>query len=125
MGGTYGRGWKLADPSMSGYNAPASGASTPGTSTKEAGYKSYYEIQELIRSGAATRYYDAERACPYIVTVDGEWIGYDDKVSLQEKMDFLKTRNLAGTMVWALDLDDFSGHYSDGERYPLIRLLRQ
>jgi chitinase len=123
--GAYGRGWKLSDPNNNGYNAPASGKSTPGVSTKEAGYKAYYEIQELISSGKATRFYDSDRACPYIVTTDGEWIGYDDKVSLQEKMDFRESRNLAGTMVWALDLDDFDGTYSSGEKYPLIRLLRQ
>eukprot|EP00928_Gymnodinium_smaydae_P046612 TRINITY_DN3105_c0_g3_i1.p1 TRINITY_DN3105_c0_g3~~TRINITY_DN3105_c0_g3_i1.p1 ORF type:complete len:1251 (-),score=136.36 TRINITY_DN3105_c0_g3_i1:411-4163(-) len=123
--GTYGRGWKLADPSRAGYNAPASGASTPGVSTKEAGYKAYYEILNLIQSGKAVRYYDEERECPYIVTDDGEWIGYDDVQSLRAKMEFVNLRGLRGTMVWALDLDDFAGTYSDSARYPLISFVRQ
>jgi len=123
---TYGRGWKLANAADHGYNAAASGASTPGASTKEAGYKAFYEIQELLRDGTATRYYDSDRECPYIVTGDGEWIGYDDKQSLAAKVDFAKDRKLAGTMVWALDLDDFTGAYeADGSRYPLIRLMRE
>jgi len=123
--GTYGRGWKLADPSQNGYNAPAAGASTPGVSTKEAGYKAFYEILELLQSGRATRYYDNDRQCPYIVTDDGEWIGYDDAESLQAKVNFARSRNLVGTMVWALDLDDFAGTYSGGNKYPLISLLRK
>eukprot|EP00928_Gymnodinium_smaydae_P046610 TRINITY_DN3105_c0_g1_i2.p1 TRINITY_DN3105_c0_g1~~TRINITY_DN3105_c0_g1_i2.p1 ORF type:complete len:1125 (-),score=180.89 TRINITY_DN3105_c0_g1_i2:807-4181(-) len=123
--GTYGRGWKLADPNSAGYNAPATGASSPGVSTKEAGYKSYYEILNLIQSGKAVRHYDGERECPYIVTDDGEWIGYDDKQSLQAKMDFVKLRGLRGTMIWALDLDDFAGSYSGNVRYPLIDFVRQ
>jgi len=122
--GTYGRGWKLADPMQNGYNAPAAGASTPGVSTQEAGYKAYYEILDLIQSGRATRYYDNDRQCPYIVTDDGEWIGYDDAESLQAKVDFARSRNLVGTMVWALDLDDFAGSYSGGKKYPLINVLR-
>jgi len=123
---TYGRGWKLADAGHHGYNAAASGASTPGASTKEAGYKAFYEIQELLRDGTATRYYDSDRECPYIVTSDGEWIGYDDRQSLAAKVDFAKNRKLAGTMVWALDLDDFTGAYeADGAKYPLIRLMRE
>merc|ERR1712178_10931 len=123
--GTYGRGWKLSEANQNGYNSPATGASSPGVSTKAAGFLAYYEIQELIRSGKATRVYDTERQCPYIITDDGEWIGYDDAESLQKKVEFAKTRKLAGTMVWALDLDDFAGSYSNGVKYPLTRVLRQ
>ncbi len=61
-------------------------------------------------------------APPNVVTDDGEWIGYDDERSLAAKVDFAKQRKLAGTMVWALDLDDFAGQY--GSKYPLIRLMR-
>jgi len=128
--GTYGRGWKLKDSSDHGHNAPCTGKSTPGTCTKEAGYMAYYEILDMISSGKATRVYDSQRACPHIVTNDGEWIGYDDAESIQEKLDFLKTRGLRGTMVWALDLDDFSGlysnfsgSYSNFTKFPLIGLL--
>jgi len=122
--GTYGRGWKLADTSDHGYNAPVVGASTPGSSTGEAGYKSYYEILALIGSGKATRYYDADRQCPYIVTTDGEWIGYDDTQSVEAKLAFARQKGLRGTMVWALDLDDMTGEYSNQKAHPLISMLR-
>jgi len=110
--GTYGRGWKLADPNNTGYNAPASGSSTPGASSKEAGYLAYYEIKALLDAGLATRHYENDRACPYIVTNDGEWIGYDDQESLAAKMSFLRSRNIRGTMsgpwIWTISLVSFT-----------------
>jgi len=123
--GTYGRGWKLQDPSQNGYNAPANGACEAGESTGEPGYRSYYEVLELLKSGKATRHYDTDRQCPYVVTEDGEWIGYDDEESMRAKVAYMKSKGLRGSMVWALDLDDFAGAYSNGVKYPLIKILRE
>ena len=110
--GAYGRGWKLSDPSNASYGAPGSGASEGGPSTKAAGVLSYYEIENEINNKGATRHYDNERQCPYIVTTSGEWFGYDDKQSLQAKLDYVKSKGLSGTMVWALDLDNFADGYT-------------
>merc|ERR1719447_585174 len=66
--GTYGRGWKLENAAVHGYNAPAVEACAAGHATKSAGFLAYYEIEELLQSNAATYYYDEERECPYIVT---------------------------------------------------------
>merc|ERR1712117_916215 len=77
--GSYGRGWKLADSSCSTPLCATTGPCTQGASTKLAGYLAFYEIEELVSSGAATKYYDAERGAPYIVTTSGDWIGYDDE----------------------------------------------
>jgi len=120
--GTYGRGWKLDKLEQRGFNAPASQACNPGPSTAQAGYLAYYEIQELIKKGAQT-YYDESRQCPYIVTSGGEWVGYDDVKSVKAKAEFARSRGLRGTMVWALDLDDFAGDYSGDSKYPLISTL--
>jgi len=116
---TYGRGWKLADGSQTGFNAPTSGKATPGVSTSEAGYLSYYEVEDKIAGGARVTY-DTEREGPYIVS-GGEWIGYDNQRSFCTKLQFGKSRSLAGSMIWALDLDDFAGRYGKGE-YPLVSL---
>jgi len=118
--GSYGRGWTLADTSNSGFNAPASGKSAPGASTKEAGYLSYYECEERISQGA-TEVYDSDRECVYIAS-GGEWIGYDNSRSICEKISFAKSRNLKGSMWWALDLDDMIGRYSGGTKMPLTKL---
>jgi len=117
--GTYGRGWTLKDRSQTGFNAPASGKSKPGVSTQEAGYMSYYEVEDKIANGAQVTY-DTKREGPYIVA-DGEWTGYDNQRSFCSKLEFAKSRNLAGSMIWALDLDDFAGRYGKGE-YPLVTL---
>jgi len=120
---TYGRGWMLRDLANTGYNAPASGPAVKGISTKEAGYRAYYEIQELLASGA-TATYDEERQCPFVVS-NGEWFGYDNEQSFCAKLAFAKSRGLAGSMIWALDLDDFDGMYHGGVNYPLIGLASQ
>ena len=109
--GAYGRGWKLSDPSDASYGAPASGASAARVATKAEGIVSYYEIEDEIKNGA-TRHYDIDRQCPYIVTANGEWFGYDDTQSLQPKLDLVKSTGLRGTMVWALDLDNFADGYT-------------
>lgn len=103
--GTYGRGWQLQDAAQTGPLAPTNGVNAAGPSTQLAGYLAYYEIQALIANGA-DEFYDAARGVPYIVTSDGQWIGYDNPQSITEKLNFMKSRNLAGSMVWAADLDN-------------------
>merc|ERR1719343_628831 len=77
----------------------------------------------MIEGGEATEHYDEERACPYIVTQRDEWVGYDDVRSVKAKAAWAKSKGLIGTMVWALDLDDFAGTYSNGVKYPLINAI--
>jgi chitinase len=123
--GTYGRGFALAQAAESGFLAPAAGASAAAASTKEAGYMAYYEIAALIQEGKAEEHYDEDRACPYIVTQDGEWVGYDNVRSVKAKAAWARSKGLRGTMVWALDLDDFDGRYSAGVDYPLIHAIAE
>jgi len=115
--GTYGRGWKLADASCNTPLCSTSGPCVAGDSTKLPGYLAYYEIEDLVSRGAATKYYDNDRKAPYIVTTSGDWIGYDDPTSFEAKLDFLKSKNLRGAMTWAIDLDDLS-------TYPLLNTLK-
>ena len=51
-----------------------------------------------------------------------DWIGYDDKCSLEHKAEFLKEKNLAGGMVWELGLDDVQGNCGMG-KYPLLKAI--
>lgn len=116
--GTYGRGWKLLDPNQTGPLSPTNGACTAGLSTKDNnGYLAYYEIVAKLEDGTATRFYDADREVPYLVTNNGEWIGYDDVQSFTAKLDFLKSKNLRGAMHWAIDLDDMT-------TYPMLNTIK-
>nr|XP_039271380.1 chitotriosidase-1-like isoform X1 [Styela clava] len=115
----YGRGYTLADPSKGGYGAPASGACTAGTYTREAGFLAYYEI--CAKTGTISVNSDAE--APNIVTGD-QWIGYENVLSVGKKVDYLKSYNLAGAMIWSLDLDDFDGMCPTAKKYILSREIK-
>lgn len=118
---TYGRGWKLSGADR-GFNADASGPCSQGSSTGQAGYLAYYEIRDIQeRDSEAFTRFDSERVCAYVVS-DGEWIGYDDEATICAKLAFAREKGLAGSMVWALDLDDMDGSFS-GRPYPLISLM--
>ncbi|XP_061195456.1 probable chitinase 10 [Saccostrea echinata] len=117
----YGRSFTLASASNNGLFAPDRGnGGQAGRYTREAGFLAYYEICEMLKSGG-TRHWIPEMEVPYVVKGD-QWIGYDDPQSLKYKVDFVKSKGVGGIMVWALDLDDFSGSCGNG-KYPLLRAI--
>jgi chitinase len=38
---------------------------------------------------------------------DRQWVSYDDRAMIKKKSEYVKSLDLGGAMVWALDLDDF------------------
>jgi chitinase len=115
---TYGRGFTLANAGLNqGPLSAVSGPSVSGPQSKEPGYIAYHEIVDMIANGATT-YYDEARQAPYLIKGD-QWIGYDNQRSLQAKMDFLKSKGLRGSMVWAIELDDIRG-----QQYPLLNTIK-
>ncbi|XP_044746621.1 chitotriosidase-1-like [Coccinella septempunctata] len=119
--GTYGRGFTLADPKNISLYAPMSGPCTAGPYTREAGTIGYNEICELYSD--YTYYWDDEQKVPHIVK-GNQWIGYDNALSVQYKVEFAKSKGLGGVMTWSLDTDDFRGICGDG-KYPLIRVMKK
>jgi chitinase len=55
------------------------------------------------------RKFDDQQKVPYKYKGD-QWIGYDDDESVALKVQFAKDHNLAGVMVWTVDMDDFLGY---------------
>lgn len=49
-----------------------------------------------------------------------QWVSYDDPDMIRRKSELVRTLNLGGGMVWALDLDDFHNRCGYGV-YPLLR----
>ncbi|XP_060629020.2 chitotriosidase-1-like [Anolis sagrei] len=117
----YGRSFTLSS-SQAGVNAPSSGPGTAGTYTREAGFLSYYEIC-TFKEGATTEVIEQQKV-PYSFK-GNQWVGYDDVNSIKTKVAYVKQNNLGGGMVWAMDLDDFSGSFCNQGKYPLLQTLRR
>ncbi|XP_071994930.1 acidic mammalian chitinase-like isoform X1 [Engystomops pustulosus] len=119
---TYGRSFALKNPSDNGIGAPTSGPGSAGPHTKESGFSAYYEICTFLQNGATDTWSSVENA-PY--AYEGSyWVGYDNQRSFQIKAEWLKKNNFAGAMVWAIDLDDFTGSFCNQGKYPLISKLK-
>lgn len=119
---TYGRSFTLASASQHGMNAPSSGGGKAGEFTRESGFLAFYEICDMLKQGASY-YWDEEQAVPYAVHGD-QWVGFDDELSIRNKVKWLNEQGYAGAMVWALDMDDFKGVCTP-KKYPLLRAMAE
>ncbi|XP_075837804.1 acidic mammalian chitinase-like [Microtus pennsylvanicus] len=119
----YGHNFLLSNPSNNGIGAPTSGAGPAGPYTREAGFWAYYEICSFLRNGA-TEVWDASREVPYAYK-DNEWVGYDNIRSFNVKTQWLKQNNFGGAMIWAIDLDDFTGLFCGQGKFPLTSTLNK
>lgn len=86
--GTYGRAFKLVNPSNNGLNAPANGNPARGKYTRESGFLAYYEICKMpltvVKQNAA--------GAPYGYS-GNIWVGYDTQESLmQDKVGLIKDK---------------------------------
>ncbi|XP_046534128.1 chitotriosidase-1 isoform X1 [Equus quagga] len=117
---TYGRSFSLASSSDTGVGAPVTGPGTPGPFTREGGLLAYYEVCSWK---GATEHRIEDQKVPYAVQGD-HWVGFDDVESFKTKVSYLKQKGLGGAMVWALDMDDFSGSFCNQGQYPLIKTLQ-
>lgn len=67
-------------------NAPAIKGGTPGLFTKESGFLSFFEVCDLLKSGA-TLVWDNEQMVPYAYLGD-QWVGFDDPRSFKVKVSY-------------------------------------
>jgi len=119
---TYGRGFELSS-SADGYGAPVKGASPMGKYTREKGYVAYYEVCQMIKKGGKVVRND-EHKVPNLV-MGNQWIGYDDVESLVTKVEWMKKEGYGGWMIWAIDLDDFTGKFCGQGPWPLTSAMSQ
>jgi chitinase len=52
---------------------------------------------------------DTKAGVKYTSWAGDQWVSYDDADTFKLKVDFANSRCLAGTMVWAVDLDTMTG----------------
>merc|ERR1711942_596473 len=88
---------------------PCPGAGTKGEFTGEAGLVAYYEICDYIKRGYTVKYHPEHKAMYTYSAKEHNWVGYDNPQTLATKLDYIKSKGLGGAMIWAIDLDDFSG----------------
>ncbi|XP_016848763.2 acidic mammalian chitinase [Anolis carolinensis] len=120
---TYGHTFILSNPSNTAVGAPTSGPGPAGPYTRQSGFWAYYEICTFLNKGA-TQAWDSPQDVPYAYQ-GSEWVGYDNIKSFNAKVEWLKQNKFGGAMVWALDLDDFTGTFCNQGKYPLITTLKK
>ncbi|XP_021340962.1 acidic mammalian chitinase-like [Mizuhopecten yessoensis] len=118
---TYGRGFELSWSNENGFGAWADGPNQPGSFTDEEGFLAYYEICPLVESGDGMVV--RQSGVPYY-TNDTLWIGYDDEMSVANKMQWLVKEGYGGAMVWSLDLDDFQQTCGSATKSPLLTAIK-
>ena len=124
--GMYGRTFRLTEPfhrDIKPYS-PARGPGLPGNYTGSKGFLAYYEICELTTKSQWNMSYDYEQEVPF-AWKDDQWIGFDNRESIEKKCLFIAQERLAGAMIWSLDLDDFRGRFCNEGKYPLLRTIRK
>jgi len=121
--GTYGRTFTLVNKAKTGLNADASGPGAAGPSTSAKGFLSYYEICDFVKNKGWTSEFIDEIKSPIAYKGD-QWVGYDNPTSIAIKSQYIKDKGLGGGMIWALDLDDFTGSCGDGN-YPLLTTINR
>ncbi|XP_072043456.1 acidic mammalian chitinase-like [Amphiura filiformis] len=121
--GMYGRTWKRG--SSCAINTPGEGAGPAGQWTGEPGFWAYYEVCGKLKSGMAYTWDSARKVGFGCNTETNEWVGYDDERSLDEKISFMKSNGLGGGMIWALDLDDYTGTQCDAGPWPLMTVVKK
>ncbi|CAC5409184.1 E3.2.1.14 [Mytilus coruscus] len=119
--GLYGRSFKMFS-SAHALGSPAAGAGTQGPYTREGGFLSFYEVCQNLAKGW-TRVWNDEQKVPYAYKGD-QWVGYDDLESIQIKADYIRQNGLGGSMIWAIDLDDFRNSCGLGIN-PLMSKLKE
>ncbi|XP_053338529.1 acidic mammalian chitinase-like [Clarias gariepinus] len=118
---TYGRTFNLSS-TVSGLGASSRGPAPAGNFTREAGMLAYYEICSFLQ-GTSIQWIQDQKV-PY-ATKGYQWVGFDNKESFDTKVTYLKNFKFGGALVWALDLDDFTGLFCGQGKYPLINELKK
>ncbi|XP_068629927.1 probable chitinase 10 [Battus philenor] len=116
----YGQTFSLSNVDDNGLGSPANAGGDPGDETRARGFLAFYEICGHIRTGGWDIVQDpAGRMGPYATRGD-QWVSFDDDNMVRHKAQYVNAMGLGGTMVWTLDLDDFTGEYCGCGKSPLL-----
>ncbi|XP_034475156.1 chitinase-3-like protein 2 [Drosophila innubila] len=99
---TYGHSFTLVSPFNMRIGAPASGFGKCG----QLGFTTLSETCACANEYLAPIYtYDNDTCSPYLSAL-GEWISYESKTSIACKVNYVKSMNVGGLMIFSLNTDD-------------------
>ncbi|CAK1552087.1 unnamed protein product [Leptosia nina] len=119
----YGQSFSLVENAGNSLGAPSNAGGEAGDETRARGFLAFYEICERIRvQGWRVHRDPGGRMGPY-ATLHDQWVSFDDDYMVRHKAEFVRAMDLGGSMVWSLDLDDFTGKYCSCGKYPLLTTI--
>ena len=101
----YGKGWAGVPPGPNGDGLYQTAGSNPPRGKYENGTDDYKEM--IAREATFTKYFSPITQSVYIYNGSQFWT-YDDPASMTNKMNYIKSKNLGGTMFWELSGDTTS-----------------
>lgn len=120
----YGHTFTLAASLNYDLNAAATGPGDSGTYIRSKGVFHFCDVCNKTKNYQWDVVRDPEnRIGPYAYR-GNQWVSYDDVDTIRVKAKYVRDMNLAGAMVWSIDLDDFRGDCECGEN-PLLTTLNQ
>ncbi|KAF4508203.1 hypothetical protein G6O67_004613 [Ophiocordyceps sinensis] len=110
---SYGRSFRMAKDDCWRPDCEFTGSRTqsdanPGRCTKTAGYISNAEISEMLKRGAGARSFYDGKSDTDVVLFQGDYIGYMSPTIKDARRAEWSKLNFAGTIDWALDLQEFT-----------------
>lgn len=119
---SYGRQFKMTDPSCTSANCTFTGPDakgTPGRCTNIPDYIANAEIEEILHKNPHAKAYDHDGSSKYM-TYDGNWVSYMDNKDKITRTNLYKGMHFGGVVDWAIDLnsfefdDKYAGHNTGG-----------
>ncbi|XP_037528189.2 chitinase-3-like protein 2 [Rhipicephalus sanguineus] len=118
----FGYAYRLRNSARYELRSAVRGPAPPGPYTDERGLLAYFEICLEFSSDLWVSLYDKEADCKIAVNRDkGQWIGYDNKATILNKVLFAKRMRMGGIAVVTVDMDDYNGDC--GQRNVLLGQL--
>lgn len=108
---TFGHSYKGVSKMTASDNGPGKlfeGSGLPGPTTKNPGFLAYFEVSDMIAGKKLTFGTDPITGTAYGFNLSSEeWVSFDTPETNKLKAEIAKDKQLAGIMVWAINLDEY------------------
>ncbi|EMD69740.1 glycoside hydrolase family 18 protein [Bipolaris sorokiniana ND90Pr] len=119
---SYGRSFRMTDPSCTGPHCTFVGPSSAATKGECTGTPDYIynaEIDKIIENGAGETSFD-RFADSDILVYGSDWAAYMSETTKARRTSLYKSYNFGGTTEWAVDLAKFIPNSGGGSNVPAL-----